>query len=233
MALNIVSLNARKLRDASKCARLLAELSNLCVDVAAVQETHFTCEMDCWALEDDFVVFSASGSHWSTGVSLLVGYSLDAIVNLVFAGDSGQLVVADFAMKTFEFWIALVYVPNTALERHSFFQRLGSFLDALKVTIQVGDWNAILDVKGRLIQNNLYLVRQILEGIENDTEAALINLDQSKALNRMDHQFLVMVLDTAKFEPEFCKWISMMYHNPQANGRHSRAFAIERSVRQA
>ena len=33
-------------------------------------------------------------------------------------------------------------------------------------------------VKGRSIQDNLHLVRQMLDGIEDDTEAALINLDQ-------------------------------------------------------
>ena len=74
---------------------LLAELSNLCVNVAAVQETHFTCEADCRVLEDDFVVYSAFGSHLSAGVCLLVGRSLDAIVNIVFAGDGGRLLVAD------------------------------------------------------------------------------------------------------------------------------------------
>ena len=90
-------------------------------------------------------------------------------------------------------------------------------------------------VKGRSIQDNLHLVRQILEGIEDDTKAALINLDQSKAFNRVDHRFLVAVLETAGFKPEFHKWISMLYRYPQAvvqvNGRCSEAFAIERSVR--
>ena len=61
------------------------------VDVGAVQETYFTCAEDCQVLRDDFEVFSAFSS------SLLVGYSLNAIVNLVFAGDGGQLVVADVA----------------------------------------------------------------------------------------------------------------------------------------
>ena len=92
-------------------------------------------------------------------------------------------------------------------------------------------------VKGRSIQDNLFLVRQIREGIEEDTEAALINLDQSKAFNRVDHRFLATVLETAGFKPEFHKWISIMYHNPQAvvlvNGRRSGTFAIERSVRQS
>ena len=90
--------------------------------------------------------------------------------------------------------------------------------------------------KGRLIQDNLHLVREILEGIEDDAEAALINLDQSKAFNRVEHQFLVVVLETAGFEPEFRKWISILNHNPQTvvqmNGKRSKAFVIERSVRQ-
>ena len=51
-------------------------------------------------------------------------------------------------------------------------------------------------VKGRSIQDNLNLVCQILEGIKDDTKAALINLDQSKAFDRVDHRFLVAVLFT-------------------------------------
>ena len=128
-----------------QCAHLLAERSNLCVDVTAVRETHFTSEADCQVLENDFVVYSAFGSHLSAGFSLLFGRSLDAIVNDVFAGDGGRLLVADVAMKTFEFRIAAVYAPITAAERHPFFRRLESFLDASKRTVLVGDWNAILD----------------------------------------------------------------------------------------
>ena len=127
MALNVASLNERGLRDAIKYAHLLAELSNLWLKVAAVQETHFTCETDCRVLENDFVVYSAFSSRLSAGASLLVGCSLDAIVNVVFAGDG-----ADVAVKTFEFRIAVVYAPKTAAERRLFFRRLGSFLDASK-----------------------------------------------------------------------------------------------------
>ena len=91
-------------------------------------------------------------------------------------------------------------------------------------------------VKGRLIQDKLHLVCEILEGIEDDAEAVLINLDQSKAFDRMDHQFLASVLETAGFELEFCNSISILYHNPQAvvkvNGKHSKAFVIKRSVQQ-
>ena len=40
-------------------------------------------------------------------------------------------------------------------------------------------------VKGRSIQDNSHLVGKILKGLEDDTEAALINLDQSKAFDRV------------------------------------------------
>ena len=82
----------------------------------------------------------------------------------------------------------------------------------------------------------MHLIREGLEGIKDDTEAALICLDQSKAFDWVDHRFLDTVLETAGFKPEFRRWISKMYHNPQAvvqvNGRRSGAFVIERSVRQ-
>ena len=90
-------------------------------------------------------------------------------------------------------------------------------------------------VMGRSIQDNLHLIHEVLDGIEEGTEAALISLDQSKVFDRVDHRFLASILETAGFEPEFCKWISMRYHNPQAvvqvNGRRLRAFTIECSVR--
>ena len=61
-------------------------------------------------------------------------------------------------------------------------------------------------VKGRSIQDNLHLIREVLEGIEDGTEAALISLDQSKAFDRVDHRFLATVLETAGFKPEFRRW---------------------------
>ena len=147
MTLNLASLNVRGLRDPSKCTRLLGKLKNLRVDVAAVQETHFTCSTDCRVLESDFNIFSAYGSRTSAGVSLLVGRSLDADVDVVFAGDRGWQVVANVAVKSFKFHLVAVYASNIAAERISFFRRLASFLDDTKQLVLMGDWNAILDPK--------------------------------------------------------------------------------------
>ena len=90
MALNLATLNVRELRDQSKCAHLLGELKNISV----VQETHLICNADCYVLESDFDIFSAYDSRTSDGVSLLVGRSLDADVDVVFAGDGSRLVEA-------------------------------------------------------------------------------------------------------------------------------------------
>ena len=137
----------RGLRDSSKCTHLLGELMKLGVDVTAVQETHLTCGAYCRVLESDFNVFSAYSSRTSAGVSLLVGRSLDADVDVVFAGDGGRLVVADVAVKTFKFCLVAVYASNIAAERVSFFRRLAPFLDDTKRLVFMGDWNAILDPK--------------------------------------------------------------------------------------
>ena len=127
--------------------RLLGELKNLSLDVAAVQETHCICDADCRVLESDFNVFSAYGSRTSVGVSFLVGRSLNADVDVVFAGDGVRLVVADVAVKSFKFCLVAVYAPNIVAERVSFFCQLAPFLDDTKRLVLMGDWNAILDPK--------------------------------------------------------------------------------------
>ena len=60
------------------------------------------------------------------------------------------------------------------------------------------------------MQGNLHLMREIRERLKDGNEAALINLDQSKAFDRVDHRFLPTVLETWRFQPEFRKWISMI-----------------------
>ena len=46
---------------------------------------------------------------------------------------------------------------------------------------------------------------EVLEGLKDGTWAALINLYQSKAFDRIGNRFLATVLETAILEPGFCK----------------------------
>ena len=129
MTLNVASLNAWGLRDPSKCACLLGELSNLCVNVAAVQGLTSLAQrtVRCW--RTTLWSFRHSVATVALGISLLVGRSFNDIVTLVFASDGGRLVVANVADKHFEFWVVAVYAPNSIGERRSFFRRFGLFLD--------------------------------------------------------------------------------------------------------
>ena len=64
----------------------------------------------------------------------------------------------------------------------------------------------------------------------------LIDLDQSKTFERGNYWFLAVVLETARFNPEFCKGIGFLCLSSMAlvqmNGKRSRSFAIELSVSQ-
>ena len=62
-------------------------------------------------------------------------------------------------------------------------------------------------VKCRTIQDSLHLVCTIIEKVGN---GALINLDQSKAFDRVDHGFLEFVLSAAGFRLHFCTWIHLL-----------------------
>ena len=99
-------------------------------------------------LESDFNVFSAYSSRSSIVISLLVGHSLDADVDVVFAGNGGRLVVADVAVKSFKFRLVVVYAPNIGAGRVSFFRRLAQFLDYSKQLVLMSDWNVTLDRAG-------------------------------------------------------------------------------------
>ena len=140
MTLNLATLNVRRLRDSNKCVRLLAELKKFRVNVAAVQETHFICAAKYRVLVNDFNVFSAYLNRSSTEVSLLVGRSLDAVVNVVFVCDGGGLlVVADIAVKSFEFWLVAVLGAQYRCGEDFLFSSVVPFLDDSKRLVLMGD----------------------------------------------------------------------------------------------
>ena len=89
-------------------------------------------------------------------------------------------------------------------------------------------------VKGRTIQDSLHLVRTIVEKV--DGNAALINLDQSKAFDRVNHAFLEAVLSAADFGLHFRTRICLLYASPglmvEVNGVRSEPFTLTRSIRQ-
>lgn len=62
------------------------------------------------------------------------------------------------------------------------------------MTENLGTPDQTCAVKGQIIQSNLHLIRTMIEGVKDDDKAALINLDLSKAFDRVDHRYLDVVL---------------------------------------
>ena len=69
-------------------------------------------------------------------------------------------------------------------------------------------------VPGRSIFSNLQLVRDVLDMIDKTNETGiLVTLDQEKALDRVDYEFLMRTLSKFGFGLSFCRWVSLFYNN--------------------
>ena len=85
--------------------------------------------------------------------------------------------------------------------------------------------------------NNALNLKSIISHIrQNDQKYAIIALDQEKAFDRIEHNFLKIVFKKFDFPPNFIKWFEMLYTNIESkiliNGTFTPIFKILRSVRQ-
>ena len=92
-------------------------------------------------------------------------------------------------------------------------------------------------VLGRSIFSNLHLVRDVLDYIDKTNEPAiLVTLDQEKAFDRVDHEFMLRVLKKFGFGPSFCQWVGIFYSRAFSriliNGSLSSPVYLYRGVRQ-
>ena len=68
-------------------------------------------------------------------------------------------------------------------------------------------------VVGRSIFSNLQLIRDTLDMIDKtDEPGILVTLDQEKAFDHVDHEFLIRTLAKFGFSPSFCNWVAL-FHN--------------------
>lgn len=69
-------------------------------------------------------------------------------------------------------------------------------------------------VNGQTIQCNLHLIPTIMEAVKDNHRFALINLDPSKELERVDNLYMAAVLQATGFKFNFCKWTSLLFCSP-------------------
>ncbi len=88
-------------------------------------------------------------------------------------------------------------------------------------------------IPNRLISDNIFLVRDFLDlskslGCEN----ILISLDQEKAFDRVEHQYLWQTLDAFGFSSSFINMIRVLYSDIESilkvNGGLSAPFKVQR-----
>ena len=92
-------------------------------------------------------------------------------------------------------------------------------------------------VVGRSIFSNLQLIRDTLDMIDKtDEPGILVTLDQEKAFDRVDHEFLMRTLAKFGFGPSFCNWVALFYNDVFSriicNGNLSMPVFLGRGVRQ-
>ena len=92
-------------------------------------------------------------------------------------------------------------------------------------------------VKGRKINENLLILRDFVQyANENQLNAYLISLDQMKAFDRVNWEFLFKTLHKMNFGNDLIQWIKLLYNQIfsyiKINGFLSAKFLLEQGVRQ-
>ena len=69
-------------------------------------------------------------------------------------------------------------------------------------------------IPGRSIQDNIHLIRSIIEHQQRIRDPiGIIFWDQEKAFDRIDHEYLLAALHAFGFGDRFVKWIGLLYRN--------------------
>ena len=92
-------------------------------------------------------------------------------------------------------------------------------------------------VYGRRIDQTVHLIRDLIDlANQEDETAAFIFLDQEKAFDRVNHEFLFKTMRTFGLPDNFINWVKTLYSNASAlvnvNGFLSKSIPLNRGVRQ-
>ena len=84
----------------------------------------------------------------------------------------------------------------------------------LSLMNQIIHHNQTYCVPGRMIHDNIHLIRSIIEHQQRIRDPfGIISWDQEKAFDRVDHGYLMAALRSFGFGNSFVKWIALLYKN--------------------
>ena len=92
-------------------------------------------------------------------------------------------------------------------------------------------------VEGRSIHGNIHLLRNIIDySYQKGFKCIILSLDQAKAFDRVDHNFMFQVLKKYGFGEDLLKWVNLLYTDifstVLVNGYLTDVFPVSRSVHQ-
>ena len=92
-------------------------------------------------------------------------------------------------------------------------------------------------VKGRNIHDNLMILRDTVDYVNNENiQTAMLSIDQEKAFDRIEWNYLYSVMEKMGIPVELIKWIKIMYSNPVSaiivNNFITEPFSVTRGIRQ-
>jgi hypothetical protein len=92
-------------------------------------------------------------------------------------------------------------------------------------------------IPGRSLLTNAMMIRDVIQLVETDNiYGAIVGLDNEKAFDRLEWDFLFMSLNHLGFGPNFIKWVRILYRNISSryivNNYVGQPVSLERGVRQ-
>ena len=92
-------------------------------------------------------------------------------------------------------------------------------------------------IPGRKIDQTIHLLRDLIDlANKEDIGGAFLFLDQEKAFDRVNHEFLFNTMETFGFGNQFINWVKIIYSNAttriKINGHLTKPVPLKRGVRQ-
>ena len=148
MAVRIVSLNCKGLRDQSKVGLLAQFLGHVGWDVAFLQETHLTGVAEEARLFGALGCVGASsfGGPHSAGVSIALSQKFRGTLLTSRQDFAGRVVSVNVGVDGVVYRFVNVYGPNYSPARREFVGQLGTYLRGGRLFVLGGDFNFVEDL---------------------------------------------------------------------------------------
>ena len=105
-----------------------------------------------------------------------------------------------------------------------------------KVLVSIINYHQTAYVRGRYIGESIRLVSDIVDFTEENSIGGIFSVYFEKAFDSIEHSFLLAVLKSFGFGPQFIHWVRTTFQNAEScvinNGHSTGYFPLERGTRQ-